>query len=288
MTDAKRCDASLAVFLINLDRAGDRLLAMQHKLRDMGFRFERVPAVDGAAMEFPIPDFNEFAFRFKHGRWRNAAEVGCYLSHIECARRLLATNSEFALVLEDDLAFPDDFRELLDAALKQNERWDILRLSTVSRGRKFNFSRLTETRSLGVALTREKGSGAYIINRRAASWFVGELLPMQLPFDLAFDLEFFAGLMSAFVSPIPVNQQLGLPSQIQGARRRRFHRSRGHYFTVLPYRIFVETMRLVMRLSLLLDHLAGERTRQAMYDEARRGSEEMPAADSQVRRIGEM
>ena len=68
MTDAKRCDASLAVFLINLDRAGDRLLSMQHKLWRMGFRFERVSAIDGAAIEFPMPDFDEFAFRFNRRR----------------------------------------------------------------------------------------------------------------------------------------------------------------------------------------------------------------------------
>lgn len=288
MIDAKRSDASLAVFLINLDRASDRLLAMQHTLSRMGFQFERVPAVDGAALEFPIADFDDFAFRFKHGRWCNPAEVGCYLSHIECARRLLASNGEFALVLEDDLAFPDDFREVMDAALRQHEKWDILRLSTVSGGRKFNFSRLTKNRSLAMALTREKGSGAYIINRRAAAWFVDELLPMQLPFDLAFDLEFFAGLKSAFVFPIPVDQQLGLPSQIQG-RRRRFHRSRGHYFTVLPYRMFVESARLLTRLTLLLGHLANERMRSVLCGKERRDEpEEMAQVDSHTRRIGEM
>jgi len=260
---------------------------MQQKLRRMGLWYERVSAVDGAATEFPIRDFDEFAFRFKHGRWRNPAEVGCYLSHIECARRLLASNNEFALVLEDDLAFPDDFRELVDAALSQHDNWDILRLSTVSSGRKFNFSRLTKNRSLAVAFTREKGSGAYIINRRAAAWFVDELLPMQLPFDLAFDLEFFAGLKSAFVFPIPVDQQLGLPSQIQG-KRRRFHRSRGHYLTVLPYRMFIETARLLARLRLLLGHLAHQGTRPAMRGKEKSELERMLPVDSQTRRIGEM
>lgn len=288
MTGVTRCSASLAVFLINLDRATDRLLSMQHKLRRLGFRFERVPAIDGGAIEFPISDFDEFAFRFKHGRLRNPAEVGCYLSHIECAKRLLASNSEFALVLEDDLAFPDDFNELVHAALSQAEKWDILRLSTVSSGRKFKFSRLTRNRSVAVALTREKGSGAYIINRQAAAWFVDELLPMQLPFDLAFDLEFFAGLKSAFVFPIPVDQQLGLPSQIQGEHRRRFHRSRGHYLTVLPYRMFMETARLLTRMSLLLGHLAKERTKPTRYGRQGGGLEGIPPADRQTTRIGEM
>ena len=287
MVNAKLGETSLAVFLINLDRAVDRLAAMQHKLGRIGLYAERVSALDGAVIEFPIPDFNEVAFRFKHGRWRNPAEVGCYLSHIECARRLLASNSEFALVLEDDLEFSGDFAELLDAALQQNEKWDILRLSTVSRGRKFRFSTLTKTRSLAVALTREKGSGAYISNRRAAYWFVEKLLPMQLPFDLAFDLEFFAGLRSAFVVPIPVDQQLDLPSQIQG-RRRRYHRSRRHYLTVMPYRTFVETMRLPARLMCLIGHLTCARMREKKLSRETVETGEITLLDSSAKQMGKM
>ncbi|WP_312862903.1 glycosyltransferase family 25 protein [Rhizobium sp. P28RR-XV] len=285
MVSTRQGEASLTVFLINLDRAVDRLVAMQQKLGCIGLHAQRVSAVDGAALDFPIRDFNEVAFRFKHGRRRNPAEVGCYLSHIECARRLLASNSEFALVLEDDLEFPDDFAELLDATLQQNEKWDILRLSTVSDGRKFRFSRLTKTRSLAVALTREKGSGAYIINRRAAHWFVEKLVPMQLPFDLAFDLEFFGGLKSAFVVPVPVDQQLDLPSQIQG-RRRRYHRSRGHYLTVMPYRIFIETIRLPARLMCLVGHLTCARMTEETFSGQTSQTEKISAPDSSARRIG--
>ncbi len=256
MTRAKTrtSEASLAIFLINLDRAGDRLAAMQGKLKRAGLQFQRVPAVDGRVLDIQTSDFAEQAFRFKHGRRCNPAEVGCFLSHIECARRLLASNREYALILEDDLVFPDDFADVVAAALEQNEKWDILRLSTVSSGRKFRFSSLTADRDLAVTLTREKGSGAYMINRRAAAWFVDALLPMQLPFDLAFDLEFLVGLRSAFVFPVPVDQQLGLPSHIQG-QRRRFHRSRAHYLTVMPFRTFIETARFLMRLTHLLAHL---------------------------------
>ena len=286
MVNAKPGEASLAVFLINLDRAADRLLAMQRKLARIGLHAERVSAVDGITLEFPITDFNEVAFRFRHGRWRNPAEVGCYLSHIECARRFLASNNEFALVLEDDLEFPEDFAELLGAALRQNQKWDILRLSTVSNGRKFRFSKLTENRSLAIAVTREKGSGAYIINRRAAHWFVEKLIPMQLPFDLAFDLEFFAGLKSAFVVPIPVDQQLHLPSQIQG-RHRHYHRSRAHYLTVMPYRIFIESIRLPARLARLIAHLTLGRTATKSSGKEKVETECTPL-DSGARRIGKL
>lgn len=276
MIGEKPGNASLKVFLINLDRSPDRLVAMQERLGRAGLSFQRVPAVDGATIEFPISEFSESAFRFKHGRRPNPAEVGCYLSHIECASRLLASDCEFALILEDDLEFPPDLAELLDSALKHAEEWDVLRLSTVSDGKKFRFSRLTESRSLAISLTREKGSGAYIINRRAARWFVTKLLPMQLPFDLAFDLEFFAGLKSAFVVPVPIDQQLGLPSQIQG-KRRRYHRSRVHYLTVLPYRTFNEVCRLVYRLARLLGHFLQSRAGVTRHQNCRPDDVVMPS-----------
>jgi glycosyl transferase family 25 len=254
MNDKKLSDIPLRVYLINLDRAVDRLSAMQAKLREASLPFERVVAVDGQALQLPVREFSERTYGLLHGRRGNPAEIGCYLSHVECAKRLLASKSEFALILEDDLEFPSDLKQVLKAAVEANSDWDILRLSTVNSGRKYPFTKLTPHRSLAIALTREKGSGAYLINRRAAAWFVEKLLPMRLPFDLAFDLEYLAGLKSAFVFPVPINQDIGLPSQIQG-KRRAYHLRRWRYVTVQPYRAWLEATRLVCRLQRLIVHL---------------------------------
>jgi glycosyl transferase family 25 len=233
-------------YLINLDGAKDRLSLMQAKCELAGLPFERVPAVEGKELSFPIDDFQETAYTFLHGRRRNPGEIGCYLSHIECARRLLASEAQYALILEDDLTFPPDLHQLLQGAVSAAEDWDILRLSTVNSGKKYPFRRISPQRSLALALTREKGSGAYLINRRAAHWFVERLLPMQLPFDLAFDIEYLAGLRSVFVTPVPIGQDTGLPSQIQG-KRRALHLSRWHYLIVHPYRAWLETSRFTIR-----------------------------------------
>jgi glycosyl transferase family 25 len=231
---------------------------MQAKCELAGLSFERVPAIEGRELSFPIDGFQEGAYRFLHGRRCNPAEIGCYLSHIECARRLIASEAQHALILEDDLTFPPDLHQLLQGAVSAAEDWDILRLSTVNSGKKYPFRRISPKRSLALALTREKGSGAYLINRRAAHWFVERLLPMQLPFDLAFDLEYLAGLRSVFVTPVPIGQDTGLPSQIQG-KRRAFHLSRWHYLTVQPYRAWLETSRLIIRSSRLVKSLLKNR-----------------------------
>lgn len=219
---------------------------MKEKCAAAGLSFERVAAIDGALLDFPHPQVDARAYRYLHGRRIIPAEVGCYFSHVECARRFLESDAEHALILEDDVAFPHDFVHVLRDALGANEDWDILRLSTVNRGPKFRFRDLQSGRSLAVAITREKGAGAYIINRKAAAWIVEHLMPMRLSYDIAFDLEYLTGLRAAFVDPPPVDQRDEVQSQIQNnIRAYKYPRSR--YLTVLPYRAGIEASRIVMR-----------------------------------------
>ncbi|MBY2925583.1 glycosyltransferase family 25 protein [Rhizobium leguminosarum] len=173
------------------------------------------PPSTAASFFFPTPDYDERRYRLRHGKRTNPAEVGCYLSHIECAKCFLESSADHALILEDDVEFPPDLCELLLGALDARDSWDILRLSTVNTGRKYSFQRFTTERSLAIALTREKGSGAYMINRQAAEWLVGRMVPMCLPYNLAFNLEYLASLRSVFVSPVPINQCTNFPTQIQ-------------------------------------------------------------------------
>lgn len=241
----------LRTYLINLDRAEDRLAFMSEELSRMGLPFERVSAIDGRNIAFPIPEFDAVAYRRCHGRQANPSEVGCYLSHIECARRLLASGEPHALILEDDLIFPEDFGDLLRASLSVEATWDILRLSTVNTGRKYPFLDITPKRSLAVALTREKGSGAYIVNRRAARWMVEKLVPMRLPYDLAYDLEHLAGLRAVFVTPVPVDQMTNFPTQIQLGRQR-YRLPWWRRLSIYPYRAWFEVTRFLFRAGSLL------------------------------------
>ncbi|AJC80063.1 glycosyltransferase family 25 protein [Rhizobium etli bv. phaseoli str. IE4803] len=254
-------------YLINLDRAELRRFRMERLLSEIGISFERVAAVDGVGISLPRRDFDGQSYLRRHGRAPNPFEIGCYLSHVECARRFLAGNGEFALILEDDLDFDDDFAEVLAAALEQHASWDILRLSTVNSGRKHRVEPLTASRSLAIALTREKGSGAYLINRKAAGWIADVLVPMRLPYDLALDLEFDEGLRACFVDPVPVSQRADPHSQIQ-AGLSTYRLGRRRPWSVLPYRAAAE----VRRFSVRFVRLAALRMRGWKDDTAAAGS----------------
>jgi glycosyl transferase family 25 len=248
---ATTSSVAVPVYLINLERALDRLLTMDRQLSSAGIFYERVDAVEGNKLAFPNDLYDASGYRARHGKLTNPAEVGCYLSHIECARRFLASQSDHALIFEDDLLLPDDLPEIISAALAEGVSWDILRLSTVNRGKKFIVKQLTSQRALAVSLTREKGSGAYLINRRAALWLCQALVPMRLPYDIAFDLEYLSGLRGMFVSPVPISQEAGFPSNIQLGRSR-FQLPWWKRPTIYPYRVWLECSRFALRLALLV------------------------------------
>jgi glycosyl transferase, family 25 len=235
----------LNTYLINLARAPERLAAMQGKLAAIDLDYERVEAVDGATLTFPNPNFSEKSYRFLHKRNRTPAEIGCYFSHIECVRRFLAGNASHALILEDDVSFEPGFKAVLSAAL-EDESWDILRLSTVNSGHKFVYRPLGPNHSLAISLTREKGAGAYVINRRAAKWLNEAMMPMRLAYDVAFDIEYLFDLRASFIVPLIAGQMSDAPSQIQSSIWQ-YRASHWFYLTVFPFRFYLEFWRVMLR-----------------------------------------
>lgn len=239
-------ERDLRIYLINLDRASGRLAYMDGQLRALGLDYERFAAIDRDRIDASIPEFDATGYARKHGRNFNSGEVACFLSHAGVLRRFLEGDGEFALVLEDDAKLPNDIGDILAAAIARADEWDLLRLSTVNDGIRVPYSRLTDTHHFAIALTREKGAAAYVINRRCAEMYVDKLLPIRLAWDIAFDTEYRYGLKSVFVEPPPIDQSSDFESQIQkDAYRTKLPRTR--YITVFPYRAWLEGSRFVIR-----------------------------------------
>lgn len=61
-------------------------------------------------------------------------EIGCTLSHYECYKRLLASDQEIALIVEDDIGFDDNtqLEDLLEEAFRYMEREEPLALLLLS------------------------------------------------------------------------------------------------------------------------------------------------------------
>ena len=95
----------LETFVINLDGSDGRLADATAVLGAAGISFQRLAAFDGRgkrAQDLPLYDEGRALGVF--GRVLTGGEVGCFLSHIDGARRFLASGADYGLVLEDDLA----------------------------------------------------------------------------------------------------------------------------------------------------------------------------------------
>lgn len=98
------------LLLINLDDSRDRLETATAQLRTAGLEFTRVAAYDGRKTN---PDdltiYDRTAAYSYLGRAMVGGEVGCYFSHLECARQFLQSDAQLGIVIEDDIHIRGNF-----------------------------------------------------------------------------------------------------------------------------------------------------------------------------------
>ncbi len=152
------------IFVINLDRDTDRLEHMQRQFDVMGQTFHRIPAVLGRELpdslrdQFPPSDLAE-------------GLVGNYASHLVAAQRLLDSQSEAAIVVEDDLDLDvDHFISTVTAALAlAPQGWDVINILSVSSRAMLKVRDLGNGRAL-VRFSRHPWDCAgYVISRSGAA-----------------------------------------------------------------------------------------------------------------------
>ncbi len=128
-------------------------------------------------MELPYPNenFSDWSYKYLHGRRWAPRELGCYLSHIQCLRNFLQTDAAYALILEDDVKLDDNIKEILESAIEHASGWNMLRLSSVNRGKWWPVRKLG-SHSLAVCLTREKGAGGLFGRPKSRSLHVEKIV----------------------------------------------------------------------------------------------------------------
>jgi glycosyl transferase family 25 len=234
-------------YVINLDRAPERWAHMQDAFGGLPFRLVRVPAVEGNAMTLPIPEFDERKFRRFHGRGTNVYEIACYLSHIKAMRAFLDSGESHAIICEDDLYPKPGLSPVVEALMNISAHWNMVRLAGLKLGKPLRITDLGGGYSLTLPFHRFKGTGASIIDRKAAEALVRGLLPMWLPYDHALDREWVHGIRALSVAPFPISQTEEIfSSGIQGNARQRLPGSVRWRWTY-PYQIRNELSRWFFR-----------------------------------------
>lgn len=194
---------SLHTWVINLDRAPQRLARIGAQLDALRLPWTRFAAVEGkwvpAGEQAALLD--RAGFERLHGMTPSLGELGCYLSHVRLMQAFLDSPHEFALILEDDVKPTAALPEVLQRLMAAAGRWDMVKLSAIHSGTPWGVLDVGQGHQLGVMFSRCTGSSAYVINRAAAQRYVEQLLPMQLPYDHAYDRGWVYGLKVRRVFP---------------------------------------------------------------------------------------
>lgn len=210
-------------WVINLDRSPERLARVSAQLGRLGLPWTRLAAIDARALTaeqraaLDVPSYER-----KHGKTPALGELGCYLSHVEAMRALLASPHPFGLVLEDDVILHDSLPAVLQGLADHPSRWDVAKLSAVHSGTPVPYLEVAPGHRLAVMLSRCTGASAYVVNRRAAEVYARELLPMSLPFDHVYDQGWRFGLEVRLVTPTPCGHDDQIATTIPMADARKF------------------------------------------------------------------
>ncbi len=179
---------SIPVYIINLDRSKDRFKAVALSAEKAHLNYRRVPAVDGKTVDINSdPRIDEKGFRRRHGKLILPGEAGCYLSHLNALSMIAAGADPYAVIVEDDVAFKDNFLNII-TAFTDITGWDIIKLVN-HRNRVFRKDMdITPEISIGRFLHGPLGSAAaYIVTKEGAKKLLSILKHMNLPYDVALE-----------------------------------------------------------------------------------------------------
>ena len=128
----------LITYVINLDDNVARMQEVTQQMSALQWPFTRVTAFDGRKVDpRSISDYDETGALAYMGRTLKGGELGCYFSHLDCARCFLASDADYAIVLEDDMHVKPDALVVIEQALawleQMRQDWYLMHIASDKR-----------------------------------------------------------------------------------------------------------------------------------------------------------
>ncbi len=119
------------IYCINLKRSKDRWDYIQKVGREQNIDINRFDATDGKNLSLQKAKnmcSSEYYEMMKNNK-SLLANIGCYNSHLNLLKKIHSEKIDNALIIEDDIIFPNNFKQLLQKNLeKVPSDWDIIYL----------------------------------------------------------------------------------------------------------------------------------------------------------------
>ncbi len=209
----------VTAYILNLDRAIERLQFILPQVLDLGIPYERIPAIDGNTLNGKelanIADIESYKNYFK--MFPEPGTIGCTLSHEKALKSFLSSDNEFAVIFEDDVQFdPKELSEIITSVIEKKHLWDIVGFELNHNGNPLKIANISQKKYLALYMTNVKHAGAYIINRVAAHKLLKKIYPIKMPFDHYYTHSWEFRLIFCGIEPRVVEQKFG-DSQIKSA-----------------------------------------------------------------------
>jgi glycosyl transferase family 25 len=115
---------AMKLYVINLERAPERMTRIGGLLDGLGVDFERVEAVDGRTLPPPPADASPDAWAL------TSSEIGLIRSHQKCWALFEQSGDPHCVILEDDVHFGSDFALFMKGGAVLPEEFDLIKIET--------------------------------------------------------------------------------------------------------------------------------------------------------------
>lgn len=180
----------IPTFLINLERDYLRKANTLDQLDKGVFDITLIKAVDGKELKQEFINENcDLEAIEANPKWLSPGAIGCALSHLDVYQKIRDLQIPYALILEDDKSFPQDFGDLCRMVIPKMEQNEVTLLYYES-PEHCEFSLRTQTKlEKGYSLLHPVKkhtpitTGAYLITLEAATQLAKGVTPIKVAAD---------------------------------------------------------------------------------------------------------
>lgn len=204
----------IPVVYINLDSDVVRRQRMEAEFEKFGIKAERLNAIRWTELSsaeqagYYSAALNAHQY---HAKLVNG-EMGCYASHLKAWRKLLDSGNGFMAVLEDDVCLTESFEPAINALIKLDKAWDMVKL--IGRQKEKVRSRRTLIDGFEVVEYARVPSytAGYLVSRAGAEKLLASRQPFGRPIDV--DLRFWWENQLSILGVVPGVLQLDETSSL--------------------------------------------------------------------------
>jgi glycosyl transferase family 25 len=162
--------------------AVERRKHISQDMVNLSLNYEFVDAIDGKELSGEEKNF------FNPKRNLKDSEIGCFLSHLRCYKKLLETDADFAVILEDDTKVTSELKSFLSSDFFVKDYSLLFLLADDFGANGFVYQLSSEMSIFGqfeiFKLTSAPYcTNAYLISRKTAQLFLDENLSFNSPID---------------------------------------------------------------------------------------------------------